>query len=326
MTRAITLSLLFLFLAACSSKEPSPALPWKTWADTQAQQWLVDAQNMQSAAEAYCSGNNSLEATRSSFTQLLGQWAYINGFPYKAIDEQGLSFALYFWPDKRNQTEIRLSSRVQKAVPLDETQYDQLIAAEKGIPALEWLLFKEGLSQTDRCTALMGISEIYARDVDRLAQYHHDNPVILPEWTLDSDVAGGRSIALNLLYAQVSRMESHLRQSRDEEGLWVSYLSEGWLSGNTWFMYQKSLTSLLEMLDHTRQSAVTSSTNQMKLGTYLERGNQILESMAELEANQQAPLLSDSLEALLLELTDFLENDMARNYQILIGFNNFDGD
>ncbi len=326
MLRLLSLSLLAAFLTACSSKEASPASYWKYWADTQAQQWLVNAQSMQSAATGYCSGTTTLQETRSEFNLLLGQWAYINGYPYKAIDEQGLSFALYFWPDKRNQTEIRLTSRVQKAVPLDETQYDQLIAAEKGIPALEWLLFKEGLSQTDRCTALMGISEIYARDVDRLVQYHQDNPVIQDDWTLNSEVPGGRSIALNLLYSQISRMESHLRQSRDEDGLWISYLSEGWLSGNTWFIYRQALTSLLEMLDQTRLSTITSSANQEKLNSFLGRGNQIFDRMAALDGNQQEPQLLDELHELLLELAGFLENDMAQNYGILIGFNNFDGD
>lgn|GEM_PF-1555383 len=323
--------LLPTLLWSCSSGEPSLSLHWRDWAGQQADIWLADAQAMQIDAAAYCSAAGEIEEVQSSFTELLGQWAYINGYPYKAIDEQGLSFSLYFWPDKRNVTEIRLSSRIESArgqpnQGIEPSQYDQFIAAEKGIPALEWLLYKEGLSRADRCTALIAVSEIYLSDVSELHSDQLINKLVLEQWTESSEVIAGRSIALNLLYSQVSRLESHLRQSRDEQGLWISYMAEGWRSENTWMVYRQSLTSLKEMLVHTGQTSTISSANKTRLNSNIDEAEAILEKIGLLDGQQQDPLVLDQLHQLLLELTNFLETDLAENFGILIGFNNFDGD
>lgn len=320
------LLLLSLSLIGCSSKEPSLSLHWKQWASNQANIWLADAQALQESVVAYCNSNTELESTRLVFSDLLGQWAFINGYPYKAIDEQALAFSLYFWPDKRNVTEIRLNARVQSGEIVALSEYDQLIAAEKGMPALEWLLFKEDLSQEDRCTSLVAVSAIYLNDVRSLHQYHQTAGLILDEWTVDADVIAGRSIALNLLYSQISRLESHLRQSRDEQGMWITYMAEGWRSENTWPVYQQSLTSLHEMLVHTGDTSTISSENKARLNDYSNRAAQIVEQISVLSGHQENTVLLDNLHELLIELSNFLETDLAENFGILIGFNNFDGD
>lgn len=322
----LSLSLLSLLILGCSSKEPSLSLHWKQWASDQADIWLADAQALQESVVAYCTSNTELASTRLVFSELLGQWAYINGYPYKAIDEQALAFSLYFWPDKRNVTEIRLNARVQSGGIVALSEYDQLIAAEKGIPALEWLLFKEDLSRENRCTSLVAVSAIYLNDVRSLHQYHQTADLILEEWTIDADVIAGRSIALNLLYSQISRLESHLRQSRDEEGLWITYMAEGWRSENTWLVYQQSLTSLHEMLIHTGGSSTISTENKIRLEEFIARAENIFTQATTLNGHQQNAPLLDELNELLVELANFLETDLAENFGILIGFNNFDGD
>ena len=45
-----------------------------------------------------------------------------------------------------------------------------------------------------------------------------------------------------------------------------------------------------------------------------------------MQGHEQNPALLDDLHALLTELATFLEIDLAENFSILIGFNNFDGD
>jgi len=313
-------------LFACTSKEASLSLHWKNWANAQADTWLENSGQMLAINQNYCAGSADIDAARSAFTETLGQWAYINGYPYKAIDEQALSFSLYFWPDKRNMTEIRLGARAESGQPLTSDAYNQLIAAEKGIPALEWLLYKEGLTQAQRCTTLVAVSEVYLADVTTLREYHQAAPVVLDEWTLDSDVIAGRSIALNLLYSQISRLESHLRQSRNEEGLWVSYLAEGWRSENTWLVYQQSLISLAAMLEHTGQASTISTENEIQLQAYAQDANNILAEFENLAAHQQNPETLDDLQTLFTQLANFLETDLAQDFGILIGFNNFDGD
>lgn len=321
-----TLLVIVLLLSGCSSKEPSLALHWKEWASDQADLWLADAKTMRGSAVLYCASDTDLESARNAFSELLGQWAYINGYPYKAIDEQALSFALYFWPDKRNMTDIRLGARVQSGEIVNESEYDQLIAAEKGIPALEWLLFKEDLSREDRCTALVAVSDIYLSDVASLHQYHQTAYVIPEDWTLDADVISGRSVALNLLFSQISRIEAHLRQSRNDDGMWISFMAEGWRSENTWMVYRQSLTSLSEMLTHTSMSSTVSSENKVRLDDYIQRAQNILDHMTSLSGHQENVPLLDDLHKLLVELANFLETDLAENFGILIGFNNFDGD
>ena len=328
-----------LALAACSSKEPSLALHWKAWANTQADTLVSNAEQMLAASVQYCANTEGpndagLNLAKTSFTQLLTHWGYTNGYPYKAIDEQALSFSLYFWPDKRNMTEVRLQARVdpQQATQeaeqaIQEAEYSQLIAAEKGIPAMEWLLFKEELSHTQRCNALVAVSDIYLSDIQSLRDYHQTAPLVLEEWTGNSDIIAGRSIALNLLYSQISRLESHLRQSRDaESGEWISYLAEGWRSENTWPLYHQSVTSLQEMLEHTGETSTISADNKTRLSEFVHRAALIKQRLSRLEGHSQDPELLDELQQLLAELANFLETNLAENFGILIGFNNFDGD
>ena len=321
-----------LALAACSSKEPSLALHWKAWANTQADTLVSNAEQMLAASSQYCANTDGpdsagLNLAKASFKELLTHWGYTNGYPYKAIDEQALSFSLYFWPDKRNMTEVRLQTRVDPEQATQEAEYSQLIAAEKGIPAMEWLLFKEELSHTQRCNALVAVSDIYLADIQSLRDYHQTAPLVLDEWTDNSDIIAGRSIALNLLYSQISRLESHLRQSRDaESGEWISYLAEGWRSENTWPLYHQSVTSLQEMLEHTGDTSTISADNKTRLSEFVDRAALIKQQLAGLEGHSQDPELLDELQQLLTELANFLETDLAENFGILIGFNNFDGD
>ena len=327
---ALAVSVL-LVLAGCSSKEPSLALHWKHWANVQADTLFSNAEQMLQASSQYCANTESpdtgLNLAKTSFTQLLTHWGYTNGYPYRAIDEQALSFSLFFWPDKRNMTEVRLQVRVDAEQATEESEYSQLIAAEKGIPAMEWLLFKEELSHTQRCNALVAVSEIYLEDLQSLRDYHETAPLVLDEWTDNSDIIAGRSIALNLLYSQISRLESHLRQSRDtESGEWLSYLAEGWRSENTWPLYQQSLTSLQEMLEHSGNTSTISADNKTRLSEFVDRAARIKQQLASLEGHSQDTELLDELQQLLTELANFLETDLAENFGILIGFNNFDGD
>ena len=320
-----------LALAACSAKEPSLALHWKQWANVQADTLVSNAEYMLAASTQYCAntgGPNDADLNRAKtrFTELLTHWGYTNGYPYKAIDEQALSFSLYFWPDKRNMTEVRLKTRVDAEQATQAPEYSQLIAAEKGIPAMEWLLFKD-LNHTQRCNALVAVSEIYLKDVQSLRDYHQTAALVLDEWTDNSDIIAGRSIALNLLYSQISRLESHLRQSRDtESGEWLSYLAEGWRSQNTWPLYQQSVTSLQEMLEHTGNTSTISADNKTRLSEFVHRAALIKQRLSHLEGHSQDPELLDELQQLLTELANFLETNLAENFGILIGFNNFDGD
>ena len=317
-------------LFSCTSKEASLSLHWKNWANIQADAWLDNATGMLTANRNYCDGSADIGAARSAFTKTLAHWGYINGYPYQAIDQQALSFTLYYWPDKRNMTEIRLSTRIKSTQPLATgtgtgTDY-QLTAAEKGIPAIEWLLYSEDLTRAQRCTNLELVSTLYLADVAAVHEHHQKAPVILDEWTLDSDVIAGRSIALNLLYSQISRLSDHLRQSRNKEGLWLSYLAEGWRSKNTWLVYQQSLLSLTQMLELTSRASVISMENKTKLQAYIQASNNVLTQFEKFAGHQQSADTLDDLQTLLGELANFLETALAPNYGILIGFNNNDGD
>ena len=314
-------------ISSCTSKEASLSLHWKSWANEQADQLVSNAENMLASSQSYCSGTNEIAVLEQDFTQLLTHWAYTNGFPYKAIDEQALAFSLYFWPDKRNMTEISLRTRIESGSAIAAEEYNELIAAEKGIPALEWLIFSDGLTRQQRCNALVAVSEVYLTDLNSLHSYHQTAPIVLDEWTADSDILAGRSIALNLLYSQVSRLESNLRQSRNpESGLWIDYLAEGWRSENTWAMYHSSVTSLHEKLLHTGNTSTINSANKTRLDEYSSRAETILSAISNMRGHEQNPALLDDLHALLTELATFLEIDLAENFSILIGFNNFDGD
>ena len=287
-------------------------------------EWQVKSSVFSTHATSYCQENLELDALQQSWKELALHWAALNGFPYQAISDNNLEFELYFWPDKRNMVEQQLSQRMQSNTPLSASDLETTIAAEKGLPAMEWLTFSEGLSLDQRCNALPTVADDYSGKVDGIVQYHEDNPIIQPEWLEKSYRVESASISLNLLFQQVGQMSNRLRNGFDEDGNLIPILSEGWRSELTKDIYQASYGSIiqhlkiaLERLDITvnSQGLLAAQINNMELLTVS------LEAAKEIE-----PSLTKEMHTNLVDMEQLIEGPLAQDIGVLVGFNNYDGD
>ena len=287
-------------------------------------EWQVNSAVFSANTAAHCQGNFTLDALQESWKRLALHWAALNGFPYQAIADNNLEFELYFWPDKRNMVEQQLSRRVQSGAPFLESDLETAIAAEKGLPAMEWLTFSEDLSSEQRCNLLPTVAKHYSQNIDSIVQYHDENPIIQPEWLDRQYHVESASISLNLAFQQVGQMSNRIRNGFDEEGNPIPILSEGWRSSLTKEIYQTSyasiiqhLKALLERLDITvnSQGLLEAQIN------YMEQLAASLEASPEIE-----PSLLKEIHTSLTDMERLIEGPLAQDTGVLIGFNNYDGD
>jgi len=308
-------------LTSCSQQEPNYGEYWKTWGDEQLKNWEYNTEMYHTQVGTYCRDNLSKNTIQSSWQAVAEQWAQMNGFPYHGITDFNLSFELYFWPDKRNMTEARLSQRVASG-DLTKEELHSATAAEKGLLALEWLTFSTAMAPVEICPILMTVSAHYLGNVKKIAEYHIDNPLVDTAWLEDRDSPEAESIALNLLFQQVSQVSNRLRTSINTEGDIAPILSEGWRSKMTTKLYAKSLASIISHLQALVLRADISVNSVGLVEQQISQLTQIHQSMDNPNQFQQWTELQQAI----IDTEQLIEGSIAQDMGILIGFNNYDGD
>lgn len=318
-------------LSSCSAKKEGFAAYWQSWSDAALIEWQVKSTVLLNKTENYCKGHADLQELQTHWVNLALHWAALNGFPFKAISDNNLEFDLYFWPDKRNMIEQAMSKRLTSASSLNAGQLSGVVAAEKGIPAMEWLLFKEEIDQQQRCTSLPQITKYYSDQVDSIVRYHENNPVIQQDWAAQGDSIESDSIGLNLGFQQVAQISNRLNNGFDDSGQMVPILSEGWRSRITAKIVQVSLSSLTAHMGAARLRLDISTESNQQLQSYenqlqlfSQRLTDEIESGVSIELSNPALILD--IRKLLLDLESLIEGPLATETGVLIGFNNYDGD
>lgn len=322
---------LFIVLSSCSAKKPGLAAYWLDWSDQALVEWQVKSAVLSSQSKSYCEGNAELHALRSLWVDLSLHWAALNGFPFKAISDKNLEFDLYFWPDKRNMIEQAMSKRVASSAGLNDVNLSEVVAAEKGIPAMEWLIFNESISPEQRCASLPTIAGYYSEQVGSVVNHHNRYPVIQQEWIERRASIESDSIGLNLTFQQVGHVSNRLNNGFDTNGQIIPILSEGWRSQETTRIVLESLTSLKSHLEAARTRLDIRTESKDKLQEYEDQLEVLSQRLAdEIDVNNPTELSNPStvleIRALLLHIEVLIEGPLATETGVLIGFNNYDGD
>lgn len=312
-------------MASCTNKEPNYAEHWKIWSDEQLKTWAYDTEIFHAQVITYCEQDGQIEPVQGSWIALSEQWARLNGLPYHAITDFNLSFEIYAWPDKRNMTEARLSQRISNG-GAQISDLDSATAFEKGLLALEWLTFNTNMSKQEICSTLPAISGHYKRNINKISKHHIENPLVETEWIEGKDNPEGNSIALNLLFQQISQLSNRLRTSINTEGTIIPILSEGWSSSMTERLYKTSLQSIIVHIQALGERADI-SVNSLGLLEH-QIGNLSLH-LNDLQTAIQNKSKFDNwlqLQQAIIDLEQLTESSIAQDMGILIGFNNYDGD
>ncbi|MEM1140202.1 MAG: imelysin family protein [Pseudomonadota bacterium] len=128
------------------------------------------AGDLQAATTAFCTAPDAtgLAAVREAFQSTSGAWAAIEHVRFGPIEFLTRHERMSFWPDRRNATSKALTSLIGNTeLALDQPRvYINQSAAGQGLPAIERLLFSDGVLPADfmgaeggdrRCAVLRGI-------------------------------------------------------------------------------------------------------------------------------------------------------------------------
>ena len=287
-------------------------------------EWQVRSAVFSNNTISYCRGDLELATLQESWSKLMLHWAAQNGFPYQAVADNNLEFDLYFWPDKRNMLEQHLSARVASETPLAVEDMGLVVAAEKGLPALEWLTFNETLSTEQRCTSLPAVASYYSDQVDSIVQYHENHPVIQSEWIEPRNSTEGASISLNLSFQQIGQLSNRLRNGLDEQGQFIPILSEGSRSNLGKAIYEASYASIIQHLRLTLERLDVTVNSQGLLAMQIDHMAQLAARLTDLA--EVDPNLMLEIHTSLIDAEQLIEGPLAQDAGVLIGFNNYDGD
>jgi len=319
MKKLLFLLSLSVVLSACSKQTPNYAEYWKSWGDQQLNKWLIASETFSEQANLFCTQGGSLEALQTEYKTLAISWTKMNGFPYKAITDFNLGFELYAWPDKRNMIPARLTTRVNQG-SISTEALQKATATEKGLLALEWLTFEPDLDKIKRCNALPAISIQYASNTRKISDYHFDNPLIQPTWIEYKTSVEGQSIALNLLFQQIAQISNRLKTSINNESELIPILSEGWRAGITTEIYETSLSVAIKHLMALAERSDITVNSQGLLKDQIITLQNLLNDM------QQDVFRWQDLQQAIIDNEHLIEGPIAQDLDVLIGFNNFDGD
>lgn len=322
---ALSISVYALALSSCAKQEPGYADYWKTWSDDQLNNWSYSTEMYDEQVKIYCGHDISLDIVQSSWLALSDQWAALNGLPYHAITDFNLSFELYAWPDKRNMTEARLSQRIQNG-GITESELSMATAPEKGLLALEWLSFNDDIIKEEICPSLSAVSAHYRKNIEVIAEYNLETPMVEQQWVKERNSPEGNSIALNLLFQQVAQLSNRLRTSINSEGEIIPILSEGWRSNTTTKIYMTSLVSILSHLEALKEKADISVNSEGLLDNQMESLNALLSEIQLANAAEQSFSSWLDLQQAIFDTEQLVEGPIAQDMEVLIGFNNYDGD
>ncbi len=320
------LVLFFLTLSGCQPGPGAMSVYWRDWGDQHLDKWVASSVAMQSEITKFCGDGITPDGVRSAWRQTFLDWSSTTGFPYKGIDDMALQFELYFWPDKRNLVAARMQRMIDSAENFSESTLDYLVAAEKGMAAMEWLLFTSELTPEQACRFLPIIAKDYGDKVVRIKNHHQANPVVMDEWQEEGS-SESRSISLNLLFQQINTLRSRLQSSTNDQGEWLEQQALGWRSDTTLESLSTSMDNLLAHLTYLSNRPELEKESQDQLQNLLADGHDILAYLTNASSTLEFDAeLVNKFFTWFDELDQLINNGVAKNFNILIGFNNFDGD
>lgn len=319
--RKVVLALPLLFFVGCTEKSPSYSEYWLSWGNTQLTNWVSSANKLEADSQTFCQGELGLGELQNQILDLSLIRAGINGLPYHAIADLNLNFELYFWPDKRDMTRARLSQRLQSDAPLTEDFLAGATAAEKGLLAIEWIGFSENLTVEQRCSLLPAISSHYQNNVQKISEYHEENPLVMASWTQDSQSPEGKSIAINLLFQQLAYLSNSLRNSiNTSNGQFVPILAQGWRMNASTKIFSTSLDSVIK---HLQALAIRMDLTPETLES-LQAHITALQSLSSELSSQDFDWRR--LQQAIINAERVIEGPVAQEQNVVLGFSNFDGD
>jgi uncharacterized protein len=347
-----TLVLLAMALGACSPGNPQQQvsralvdgvlLPsYSSWAATDRQ--------LAASAQAFCSGEQSLQQARQAFLDAQGAWAGLQPLQIGPLAEGNRAWQVQFWPDKKNLVARQVNALLKRKPQLTPADLDKSSVVVQGLTAYEYLLFDTDLDLEDaqqkaRYCPLLGAigqhQQALAADVLQHWQAADGMAAQLRDFPNARYADAGEAVA-ELLRSQVNALDGLKKKlgtplGRQSKGQPQPYQAEAWRSGAS----LASLAASLSSAERLWQGAENDGLRQLLAGGQQELGQRIDaayadtrqrfaalqrplgELLAEADGRSALNALYDSLSA----LHRLHEAELSKALGIQLGFNAHDGD
>lgn len=253
------------------------------------------------------------QSVQPAWQELVRHWGVIASQSPAVIDELGLGYRVAFWPDSRGIVARQLQTHQQER---GAGTYQSLQLAGHGIQGVDWMLAQpepDCVLLTDWAAAYQGyLAQIVAQ---------------LPMQLTPADRA--LTLASNDLYAQASRINQRLREVIAEaDGRYRPFMGDVSETGQSLTFVQAALDNLATRIllitggfpdDSQERKAQTLSADLHQLARQLPAGWPTDDADAAWQLSQRIRTLNVAVE-------DWLSDEVADRYSLLIGFNNQDGD
>lgn len=280
--------------------------------------WQQAAADLADQLQQACTGSDFLSSAQRQRVQptwqnLVSQWGVIVTQSPAVIDELGLGYRVAFWPDSRGVVARQMQTHQQQRT---DGTYQSLQLAGHGIQGADWLLAQ---SEPD-CVLLTDWAAVYQGYLAQIVAQ-------LPLQLTPADRA--LTLATNDLYAQASRINQRLREVIPEpEARYRPFMGDVAQTGQSLTFVSAAMNDLAARIvrvtdgfpdDAYDDKALSLSADLRDLAQQLPPGWPAGDAAA-------AWQLSQRIRAANLAVEDWLSDEVAQRYALLIGFNNQDGD
>lgn len=121
-------------------------------------------------------------AARIGYHAAFDAWMGVGHIQFGPMEAQGVSLAIAFWPDPKNQTEKALSRLIAAQDPAVEnaTDFAEVSVAAQGLMALENMLYTDKDADAYSCKVTQAIAVQLAQNADLLADaWENDHGAVL---------------------------------------------------------------------------------------------------------------------------------------------------
>ncbi|MGF1682368.1 imelysin family protein [Photobacterium minamisatsumaniensis] len=275
--------------------------------------------------------NAALIDAQQAWQRAMQHWMFFQGREKGSENALALSWDIQFWPDKKNTTGRKLTQLLEQDVQWTATLLSEQSVAVQGLGAAEWFLFEhsELLKQPKGCELAIAVGQRITQNAIQLEAAWQSNPwqQLTPQLALVE--------YLGALSNQLDYSMKKLTRPLGKPGFPKPYQAESWRSGTSLANLKFSVEAMqqlyiaegkgLDALLRSKEHFSTADRIALRFQTLLDSWPtepSMGEMLTTREGYRSLLKISNSLEYIQIALQD----DVAPELGIVVGFNATDGD
>ena len=317
-------------------------------------------QSFSESARTFCESpdNATYQTLRQHWVNSMSDWQAVQSINFGPIVEDNQSWRIQFWPDKKNLVGRKIKSLLNSQADITPEILSEASVVIQGLSALEYLLFDGKGGTLDRyqqhplaerqCSLLKSSANLSHRTAEKLFTEWQDKQFLdsfLAEVKPDEDKLNQKSSALTLV------MESLLASLEvvinDKVGAPLGlknsakkpqpFLAEAWRSQKSLDLVRAKLQSIRRLLVNGELLGITDyliALDQQHIAnkalTHLDRAIELLQEIQQplviaIRNETQIQILQEA-HGELSQLMKLMKTDIPEALNIVLGFNDNDGD